>query len=1195
MDDNKKVIREFGLTTWAINNRTTVFFLTFIIVIMGMFGYKQLPKEAFPEVALPNVYVGTPYPGNTPENVEKLITEKLEKEINTISGIKKLKSNSIQDMSTIFVEFESTVLASDALREVKDAVDKAKSELPNDLDNDPIVDDINMSEVPIMYINMYGPYGSDTLKTFAEYLEDQIEGLEEISEVHIRGVEEKEVKIYLDKHKLQAMELNFNDVASAIDKRNSDVSGGNIKVDGVERQVMFNGQIKDLKELENLIIKQEKGRAIRLREVLSSETRIVLAEKEKESFARFEGKNVVQLEVIKGSGKNLLSASDKINKIIKASQDVKNTSSPIPSDVGMTITLDQSNQTRSQVANLENSIISGVILVVLVLLFFLGTRNSLFVGVAIPLSMFLSFMIFSMLGITINMMVLFGLIMALGMLVDNGIVVVENIYRLMDEGYTPMRAAREGVGEVAWPIIASTATTLAAFLPLAMWPGIMGEFMKYLPITLIIVLSSSLFVALVINPALTAVFMKVGEHKVNKRFWFIRAGGILLFGILCIAGGSIGWGNFIALMGLLIFLNILVLTPAANKFQNGFLPKLESAYKKLLQFALKGNRPKKFILGIVALLFFSFILLGAFTPKVVFFPDNYPRYVNVFIEKPLPTGIEPTQELALKIEDDVKRILEAKKYMPAVKALSTSVGKGTSDPGDPFAAGANTATPYKARVNIEFKEFEDREGIASQDVLNTLRDTIPILMGAQSKYAQHLDALITVDKDRAGPPTGKPVSIEISGNEYTELIEAAEDIIAIIRNSEIEGYDELKTDLDKGKLETEWEINYDLAQYLGVNTTDVSMTIRNSLYGLETKSKYKFEGDDYPIMIRLDDKYRNDMESLLNQTVTFRNQSDGQIKQIPINAITTRKDKYSFASIKHLNEKRVVTVYSNIADGYNANEVVAQLKALLADHKLKDGYTFKFTGEQEEQAKEMSFLGGALISALFLILLIIVGQFNKMSAPIIILISVLFSTIGVFLGLVIFQMDFVIIMTMIGIISLAGVVVNNAIVLLDYSELLKKRKMNELGTEERLSKSDLIEVIIESGKTRLRPVLLTAITTVLGLLPLATGLNIDFFGMFGSYEPGIYFGGDNVIFWGPMSWTIIFGITFATFLTLIIIPVMYLGVERMKYYFYEIGFLESLLMFSKWKIRGFVRLLSWITFGVIKKIEVKKEPEEIMV
>ncbi len=1166
--EKKKTIREFGLTTWAINNRTTVFFLTVIIIFMGLSGYQNLPKEAFPEVELPTIYVGTPYPGNTPENVEKLITDELEKEINTISGIKKLQSNSIQDMSTIIVEFESTILASDALREVKDAVDKAKSELPDDLDQDPIVDDINFAEFPIMYINMYGNYGLDTLKEYAEYLEEKIEDLVEISEVHIRGVEEKEVKIFLDKHKMQAMQLSFNDIATAIDKRNSDVSGGNVKVDGVERQVMFNGQIKDLRELESLIVKQEKGRAIRLREVLS--VPVVLEEKEKESFARFDGQNVVQLEIIKSSGKNLLAASDNINKIIQEAQDPDNTASPIPSDVGMTITLDQSNQTRAQVANLENSIISGVILVVLVLLFFLGTRNSLFVGVAIPLSMFLSFLVFSSLGITINMMVLFGLIMALGMLVDNGIVVVENIYRLMDEGYSPLRAAREGVGEVAWPIIASTATTLAAFLPLAVWPGIMGEFMKFLPITLIIVLSSSLFVALVINPALTAVFMRVGGHKVNQRNWYIGAGSLIIIGALCIMSESIGWGNFWILLGLLIVLNMILLTPAANRFQNSFLPRLENLYEKVLNFALSGRKPIVFTFGIFMLLIFSFVLLGMFTPKVEFFPDNYPRYVNVFIEKPLPTGIEPTQELALTMEQDVRAILEKKNYMPAVKAVSTSVGKGTSDPGDPMATGANTSTPYKARINIEFKEFEDRQGINSQEVLNQLRDTIPTLLGSQSKYEPHRDAVITVDKDRAGPPVGKPINIEISGNEYSELIASAEDIIARIRESNIEGYDELKTDLDKGKLETEWEINYELAQYLGVNTTDISMTIRNSLYGLETKSTYKADGEDYPIMVRLDDKYRNDMESLLNQPVTFRSQSDGQIKQIPINAITKRNDKYSFASIKHKDEQRVVTVYSNIADGYNANEVVFQIKDLLKDYKLRDGYSFKFTGEQEEQAKEMDFLGQALISALFLILLIIVAQFNKMSAPFIILASVLFSTIGVFLGLVGFQMNFIIIMTMIGIISLAGVVVNNAIVLLDYSELLKNRKKEEFGIEGRLSKKDMIQVVVQAGKTRLRPVLLTAITTVLGLLPLATGLNIDFFGLFSDYNPNVYMGGDNVIFWGPMSWTIIFGITFATFLTLIIIPVMYLGVERLKYYLYEQGL---------W--RSFVGFWSWITFRLI--------------
>lgn len=1151
-ESKNRVIRTFGMTTWAVDNRTTVFFLTGIIFLMGYFGYKGLPKESFPEVALPTIYIGTAYPGNSPDNIEKLITDKIEKEVGTLSGIKKMQSTSIQDFSTIIVEFESTILASDALRETKDAVDKAKSELPSDLDRDPLVDDINFGEFPIMYINMSGNYDMHTLKTYAELLEDKIEQIGEISEVHIRGVEDKEVKIFVDKHKLQAMELSFNDIAQAIDKRNADISGGELKVENTQRQMMFNGLIKDVKEFKNIIIKQERGYVIRLRDVLADGKEVVLEEKEKESFARFHEKKVVQLEVIKGSGKNLLAASDNINAIIKEVKEKK----LVPEDLELTITLDQSSQTRSQVANLENSIISGVILVVLILLFFLGSRNSLFVGMAIPMSMFLSYMIFSFMGITINMMVLFGLIMALGMLVDNGIVVVENIYRLMDEGLSPIQAAKEGVGEVAWPIISSTGTTLAAFLPLAMWPGMMGEFMKFLPITLIIVLASSLFVALVINPAFAAVFMTTneqGEKKKSNKRMFIAVGILVLFGLLMHSA----FGNLLIVIAVLLLLDTFVLSKASNGFQNVFLPKLENGYEKFLIFALKGKRPILFVAGIIVMFVATMMIFSAFPPQVKFFPDNYPKYVNIFIEKPLYTGIEPTQEFALKVEDDVKKILANKtkngvKYEEIVKALSTSVGKGTSDPGDPMATGGNTATPYKARLNIEFVDFEFRKGINSQEILNLLRDTIPYLVNTQKRYLNDRDAVITVDKDRAGPPVGKPVNIEITGHDYKKLIDYSEEIIALIRNSDVEGYDELKSDLDKGKLETEWKINYKLAQYLGVNTSDVAMTIRNSLYGMETGSKFKLEGDDYPIMIRLDDKYRYNMEELLNQPVTFRSQADGQIKQIPINAITTRNDKYSFASIKHKDEERVVTVYSNIADGYNDNEVVNKLKELLKDHELEEGYSFKFTGQQEEQAKEMSFLGMALLTALFLILLIIVAQFNKISAPIIILSSVLLSTIGVFLGLIIFDLDFIVIMTMIGIISLAGVVVNNAIVLLDYAALLKQRKIEEEfdGDATKFGKKELVETIVQTGKTRLRPVLLTAITTVLGLIPLAVGMNIDFYGLMESFSPNIYFGGDNVIFWRPMCMTIIFGIIFATFLTLIIVPVMYLGVERLKYRLY---------------------------------------------
>lgn len=1191
--NEQNIKREFPLTTWAVNNRTTVFFITVIILFAGYLSYVSMPKEAFPEVTLPTIYVGTPYPGNSPEDIENLITRPLEKEINTISNIKKISSNSVQDMSTIIIEFESDVDPELALREVKDAVDKKKQDLPTDLDNDPIVDDVNMGEFPIMFINLSGDYSKEQMKDYAEILEDLIEDIDEISEVNIRGVDEKEVKIDLDLHKMMAMELSFTDVSNAIRGRNVTISAGNVKNGGFEQSIKVNAEIDDVSELNDIIVKHEKGNIVYLKDILADTIRFEA--KEMESYATFNKQGVVKLDVIKGSGKNLIAASDSINALLERVKS-PNYTGDLPADLNYTITIDQSDDTRAQVSNLENSIISGVILVVLVLLFFLGTRNSLFVGLAIPMSMFLSFLILSVLGVTVNMVVLFGLIMALGMLVDNGIVVVENIYRLMDEGYTPLQAAREGVGEVAWPIISSTATTLAAFLPLAFWPGIMGEFMKYLPMTLIIVLSSSLFVALVINPAFTAVFMEVGDDKAKSKsgpikFAFLSIGlgvicifvsnpliggilqilgllefvGVILilfwtnnkyskkvllfekpiydfvlsFGLLIIGGfiadsEGIGWGNLLILIGLITFLNIYVLVPLSKKFQYGFLPRLENFYERTLSAALKGYRPRWILVSTFVLMFFSYFIFGIFPPKVEFFPANEPKYINVFIEMPLGTEIHKTTEFTLKMEKKVYELVDEDMHM--IKAISSQVGKGTSDPGDPFGGG-DVATPHKARINIEFVKYEERGDKSSGDVLRKLQEYI--------QDQNYPGIIVSAEKNSDGPPTGKPISIEITGKDYDVLIQQADKIMNEINHSGIRGIEELKSDLERGKPELVLDVDYAKAGRLGVSAQDIAMTLRTSVFGSEV-SKYKKGEDEYDIMVRLDEKYRGDVNALLNQTVTFRSQADGQIKQIPINAVATAHYSPAFASIKRRDLERQVTLSSNVIDGFNANEIVQQLKTLLADYEVPEGYSFKFAGEQEEQAKEMSFLMTALGIAVFLILLIIVGQFNKVSAPFIILSSVLLSTTGVFLGLVITQQPFIIIMTMMGIISLAGIVVNNAIVLIDYTDLTKQRKLAELGDVSKYTKAHLIENIVASGKTRLRPVLLTAITTVLGLIPLAIGLNIDFFGFFERYQANVSIGGENTIFWGPMSWAIIYGITFATFLTLIVVPVMYLLVSRFK-------------------------------------------------
>jgi len=1073
-------IKEFKLSSWAISNRMTVTVITCIIILSGLLSYMSMPRENFPEIVIPQIYIATPYPGNSALDVEKLITKPLEKEINAITGVDKITSNSIQGFSSIQVEFNFDTTPSEALQKVKDKVDIAMSDsdFPTDLPSDPSVSEMNFSElVPIMNINLSGDFSMDQLKEYAEYLEDEIEELPEISSVDIRGVQEKEIEIAIDLPRMEASQISFTDIENAIVFENMSISGGDILQNGIRRNVRVIGEFNNTREIKDIIVKQEKGNIVYLRDIAS----VNFKEQEKESYAREYLQPVVMLDVKKRGGENLLNASAKIDAIVASAQANK-----LPSNLIISKTNDQSNDTKTMVSDLENSIILGVILVVTVLYFFLGFRNALFVGIAIPLSMFLSFTILSFMGVTLNTMVLFSLVIALGMLVDNGIVVVENVYRLMDEGVPRIKAAKLGVGEVAMPIIASTATTLAAFFPLILWEGIMGEFMKWLPVTLIIVLSSSLFVALVINPMLISLYMKVLPKKKTKK------------------------------------------SP---------IEKLEGHYERFLSFALGGRKPYAFVIGTFGLLVLAGFLMGVFPPKTLFFPNTQAKQVFVFLEYPIGTDIEETNRISKEIEKDIEEHL--KKYEDngesfLVTSVIGQVGEGTSDPSQGQKGGK---TPNKARITIDFVKFQDRQGVATETVLSDIRNLVQ----------GHAGLTVVVDKPADGPPTGAPINIEITGDDYDLILNTANDLKTFIAQENIAGIEELKLDIDQGKPEMLINVDRQKARRLGVSTGQIGSNLRTALYGKEI-STFKDLDDDYPINVRLKEAYRYDKNALLNQKITFRDQSSGQIKQVPISAVASPKDSSTFSAVNRLDLDRVITMYSNVLNDYNATEVNDKIRSAVEGFEVPKGISLSFTGEQEEQAKEMAFLSKALLIAVLLIFLIMVAQFNSATTPIIISISVLLSLIGVLFGLLIFRMEFVILMTMIGIISLAGIVVNNAIVLIDYINLIIKRKRREKGLtdDQKITKQQLLESVIEGGKTRLRPVLLTAITTILGLLPLALGININFRTLLTELDPNFYIGGENVAFWGPMGWAIVFGLTFATFLTLIIVPILYYIINRAK-------------------------------------------------
>lgn len=1142
----EKKTKGFGLSTLAVRNRKTVFLIAAIIILGGIGAYQSMPKENFPELQIPEIYIGIAKPGSSPNYMSEKIAKSIEKEIGGIKLVDEINTNSVHGYTTIRVKFDFKMNVDKALQKVKDAVDDArtKDDFPQ-LPVEPNIFELDPSQMPIMNLNLRGNNPA-LLKEIAEDLEDRIEDLQEISEVDIRGVQEQEMRVEVDPIRAQAVNVTIDDIQNAISAEHQTISGGEVLMDGIRKTIRIEGEFQSAEELSQIIVKQDDFLPVKLEDVAS----VAFGNGDTTSYAREFGDPVVMLDIKKQGGENLLDASDKIAQIIEeAKQD-----GTIPASVTLSKTNDQSNNTRDMVSNLLNSIIFGIILVVGVLLFFLGLRNALFVGVAIPLSMLMSFFILNTMGVTLNVMVLFSLVLALGMLVDNGIVTVENIYRHMSEGKSPTQAVIAGVGEIAMPIIASTATTLAAFVPLALWPGIMGEFMKYLPITLIIVLGSSLFVALVINPVLAAVYMRVTDNK-PKRKRVIRNSVILVgIGIVFVLMGGLSFGNFLIIFGLIGLLNLFVLYPATLQFQNKFLPRLDRGYERFLKYALNGRRPLWFLLGTFGLLIFSFVLMGVVPPKIDFFPVNEPNYTNIFISHPIGTDITVTNETTLKVEKKLNDILEEYRQDTLVEpdrrliqSIIAQVGEGTSDPAQGVTMGN---TPHKARVTVNFIESQHRKGVSTIEILKKIQEEL--------KGEFTADIEITAAKDEAGPPQGAPISIDVTGKgEYRELIFEAQRIMNYLDSTNVKGVEKLKLNVEANRPEIPITVDRDQVRKLNASTMQVGMAIRKALLGQDVTTYTKGE-ESYDIVVKFNKSNRESLDALMDQRLIFRN-NKGKLLNIPIRSVIENADETaSYTAVVRKDQVPLVQITSNVTEGSNATQVVDSLRAKMELYEAADrigtGFNYKFSGQMEEQAKEMAFLSKALLIAVFLILLIIVAQFNSYSMPSIIMITVLLSLIGVLLGLVISRQNFVIMMTMIGIISLAGVVVNNAIVLIDYTNLIRKRKREELGLGEYdiLPYNEIVKAAVEGGKTRLRPVLLTAITTILGLIPLAIGFNIDFFSFLSTYDAKIYFGGDNNMFFAPMSWAIIYGLTFATFLTLVIIPALYLLMHRLKVWLYKI-------------------------------------------
>ena len=1123
--------KEFFLSSWAINNKTIIYVLMTIFLVSGITAYKTMPRELFPEINSSNIFVTTIFPGNNAEEIEKLITDPLEQEIKGVIGLIEIESTSSEGISIINIEFDDDIPTEVARLRVKDLVDNVTvgDDWPtfNNAKVDPNIFEFDIAErFPVLNISLVGDYKVEELKEYAEYLDTRIERLPQVKTVEVRGIQDFEVEIAVNPYKMKATKTSFGNIINAISQENITISAGSLISDGQRRNVKIIGEVSDPSQLNRLIVKRDDG-PVYLEDVAS----VSFREKEATSFTRSFDQKTVMLEVVKRGGENAIFASNSIQEIIKDAKE-----NFLPENLDVVVQNDQSEYTINSVNDLMNNLIFGIILVVTVLTFFLGLRNALFVGFAIPMSMFMSLVILSAFGFTLNRMVLFGLVMGLGLLVDNGIVVVENIYRLMSkEGMSRVQAAKLGIGEVALPIIVSTATTIAAFIPLGTWPGTLGEFMIYFPITLSAILGSSLIVAIFFNSMLVSSFMDLSEREISRtnlmKMTYILGGLAIVFVLF---QDTRAIGSLLAFICFLFWSYKYVIKNSAVKFQNTLLVKLENRYNEFLSFALAGFRPYLFLLGTISLFFVSILLMAIFPPKVEFFPDNEPQQILVYLEYPEGTDIKKTNETSMLIESEVYKVVNNSKYIDngynfLVESAISQVGEGAGNP--ETDAGGTGEIPHKALITMTMREFKFRRGMSSEE----LRKEIQVEL-----IEKFPGIAISVEKDSQGPPGGYPVNIEIYGEDYEQLIETAISMKNYLNQENIEGIEQLKIDVSRSKPGLEFNVDREKAGELGIPTGLVGQTIRNSIIGSKA-GIYKLRGEDYEINVRFDEEFKNDINSIINQNIVFRDQSTGKTKEVPIASIVDQKNITSFSAIKHIDLQRVVTLYSSILAGSNANEIVNTAEIALSGYEAPQGVEYKFTGEIKQQSENQEFLSGALLTGIALIILLLVFQFNSISKPFIVLASIVLSFTGVFLGIVIFNLTFSILMTMLGIISLTGIIVNNAVVLIDYTQLLFDRKKIDLNMskDEIIDKMTAMELVKTAGKARLKPVLLTAITTIFGLIPLAVGLNIDFFSLFANWNPNVYLGGDNVIFWGPLAWTVIFGITFATFLTLIIVPSMY--------------------------------------------------------
>ncbi|MDT0631932.1 efflux RND transporter permease subunit [Rubrivirga litoralis] len=1242
------------ITNTAVAYRTAVVVLTLLLFAGGLYAYVALPKESNPSISIPQLIVTTVYPGASPEDVAELVTRPVEQELQGISGIDEIRSTSSEGVSSVVAEFTTDTEIDDAKQDLRERVDAAQSELPADAE-DPVITEIDLDAFPIMTINLAAEYPVSRLKAVAEDLQEEIETVPGVLEVDLVGGLEREVQVDVDRTALQAYNLTLSDLTSTIQGEDVNLPGGSIDVGRENYLVRVDGQITDPALIEDLVLKAPGGTPVYVRDVATvtfgfedpeSYSRLQVLQREVESgeFAAVEDTGfgqVVSLSVKKKQGGNVIEVADGVRALLD--------DAPIPSGTQVLITGDQSEQVETLVKDLENNIIAGILFVVLVLLFFLGVRTAALVGIAIPLSMLVSFLVFLVMGTTLNMVVLFSLIIALGMLVDNAVVVVENIYRFVEEGYERWEAVRLGVGEVGGAVVASTATTLGVFGPMLFWPGLIGEFMSYLPLTLIVTLTSSLFVALVINPVITGYFVQVegdpgdGAEQWEPSPWTRRAAAAVVV-LLCVFVGIVNPVSLLVLAVAVVGSVVLyryAFKPVATRFVSSGLPRLTAAYRRFLAwmlerdytveraflrntgvffaltaglvllvlgglaFALAGTAGLALVVpggvllalgvvgvfvltgeslflggwttvkaglafgavmlgiqlavlaagnktfGTIAVLmafpgaivalgalgavfgrgrrtliltdnrarllagtlgaFFGVIVMFAVAPTgVEFFPESDPSQIQITLEAPLGTNVEASDDFAREAQARVDALLTDQADV-AGNVQNVLVGVGVGGGGD---FGGGQASAERSRVTLNMVDYAAREE-SSAATLRRVREAFGRFTGVE----------VEIDQTTTGPATGPPVNLEVSGPDFDRLGEIAREFEAALKQAAetgaVAGLVDVTSTLNAGRPEERVVIDRERAAAFGLSTQLVASVIRTAIAG-QVVTTYREGKDEYDVRVRLEEDDRGSLDALRSLTIPHEGE------QIPLVSVASFETGAGLGSITRIDLDPVVTIEGQAASGFAGGEVLAGVQALLGERiaALPAGYEVSYTGEAQDQAESFGFLTTALLLGVALIFLVLIAQFNSVAPPFLIMVALGLSLIGVLLGLVLLRTPFGL-MTFIGLISLAGIVVNNNIVLVDYAIQLRDRGLEKT------------EAILEAGATRLRPVLLTALTTVIGLIPLTLGINIDFVGLVTELDPNLAFGSENTQFWGPMGSTIISGLTFATFLTLVIVPVLY--------------------------------------------------------